>query len=65
MKEFIQILPTSEPMEILKRDFYPLPLDATAKKAIKAAKHQKHIFKDTWDEDNNGIIPGIEIIILK
>ena len=65
MKEFIQILPTSEPMEILKRDFYPLPLDTKAKKAIEAAKQQKHIFKDTWDEDNNGIIPGIEIIILK
>ena len=65
MKEFIQILPTSEPMEILKRDFYPLPLDTKAKKAIKAAKQQKHIFIDAWDDDNNGIIPGIEIIILK
>lgn len=65
MKQFIQISPTSEPMEVLKREFYPLPLGATAKKAIKAAKQQKHIFKDAWDEDNNGLIPGIEVILLK
>lgn len=65
MKQFIKISPTSEPLEVLKRDFYPLPLNATAKKAIKAAKKQKHIFKDAWDEDKDGIIPGIEIILLK